>query len=76
MKKLGSILALAASVLAVGVGSVEAAGYPPGASTTVPAGALPATGSDDAPIALVAAGLVAVGSGIVLAGVRRRKAAA
>lgn len=75
MKKLGSIFALAVAALAIEAGSVEA-GYPPGPPTP-PAGELPATGPYSAPIAEIAAGLVAVGTGmVVVAGVRRRKAAA
>jgi hypothetical protein len=66
---------------APGTYNVMAAGLTSGATASatlsVVAGGMPATGSDGAPIAQVAAGLVAVGTGIVVvAGVRRRKAAA
>jgi hypothetical protein len=64
---------------APGTYTVTATGLTSGAtgSATLTVGGMPATGSDSAPIAQAAAGLVAVGTGIVVvAGVRRRKAAA
>jgi LPXTG-motif cell wall-anchored protein len=60
------------------VATGEVSGLSATASITVQAaaagGALPATGSDSAPTVQIAAGLLAVGAGLTVVGIRRRRA--
>ena len=78
MKKMG--LVIATVIAGVTVGAVPASAshlqYPPGDTTPVAGGggSLPATGSDSAPIAQIATGIMAVGIGLAaVGGVRRRR---